>query len=67
MQNSFWVNFHSVLVLLCMRCSDYRHHTDTEFDGDFINFIAQIQIQGFNFVGVSLYLVFDGTVVLKCH
>ena len=33
---------------LCMWCSDYRHSTDTEFDGELINFATQIQRLPFN-------------------
>ena len=35
----------SVLALLCMWCSDYRHNTDTEFDCASITSATNIQVQ----------------------
>ena len=37
--------FSRLFVPLCLWCSNYRHNTDTEFDGESINFATQIQIQ----------------------
>ena len=35
----------SVLVLLCIWCSDYHHNTDAGFDAELFNLVTQIQIQ----------------------
>ena len=37
---------HSVLVILCMWCLDYRHSTDTEFDGELIVSVASLADHG---------------------
>ena len=49
------LNICSVLVLLCMWCSNYRrNNTVADFDDDFISSAAQKQIQRFH-VGAKMY------------